>query len=441
MTGGSYRGKAPPAPLQLWGGIECSVVRVGDVWRDQVRETGHHDRPEDLDRVAALGLRTLRYPVLWERCAAGPVSCGWAWHDARLHRLGALDIAPIVGLVHHGSGPPGRHHLDTDWGEGLAEHAGQAAGRYPWVRAWTPVNEPLTTARFAGLYGLWHPHHSTEASFDAMVFNQCRAVLLAMRAIRARIPEAQLVQTEDLGRVFSTPRLAYQAAHENERRWLSLDLLCGRVDRAHPAWRRLIELGIPSSWIEEFHGGDATPDVLGINHYVTSDRFLDHRTSLYPARLHGGNGRETYVDTEAARMDLPLDAVGWVPRLREAWRRYGLPMAVTEAHLGCDDEDEQVRWLFEAWQAAETLRDEGADLRAVTAWSLFGAMDWDSMLRRNHGQYEAGVWDVRVHPPRSTRLARAVASLVRTGRLDTPALAQPGWWRRDNRLHVAARRA
>jgi dTDP-4-dehydrorhamnose reductase len=184
-----------------------------------------------------------------------------------------------------------------------------------------------------------------------------------------------------------------------------------------------------------------TPDLLGINHYVTSDRFLDHRTSLYPARLRGGNGRDAYVDTEAARMDLPSGTTGWEARLREAWERYSRPMAVTEAHLGCIDEDEQVRWLMEAWRAAQTLRAEGADIRAVTAWSLFGAVDWDSMLRRDRGRYEPGVWDARENPPRPTQLAAAVASLARTGQFEDPALSQSGWWRRDDRLHAAARRA
>ena len=432
---------SPNAPLEMWGGVECSVVRIGDTWRDQVRETGHHDRPDDLDRVAGLGIRTLRYPVLWERCAEGPVSCGWAWHDARLDRLGALGISPVLGLVHHGSGPPGRDCLGAGWAEGLAEHAARAARRYPGVLAWSPVNEPLTTARFAGLYGIWHPHRRTEAAFDRLVFNQCRAVLLAMRAIRARIPGAQLVQTEDLGRVFATPRLSYQADYENERRWLSLDLLCGRVDRGHAAWRRLVELGIPEADIDEFRGGEAVPDLLGINHYVTSDRFLDHRTSLYPSSRRGGNGRETYVDIEAARIDLPPDATGWLPRLREAWRRYGRPMAITEAHLACGEESEQVRWLAEAWQAALTLRGEGADLRAVTAWSVFGAMDWDSMLQQKRGHYETGAWDMSADPPRLTALGRAVGSLARTGRIEGADGARPGWWRRDERLHVPARRA
>jgi len=441
MTEESGHPAAHPAPLQLWGGIEGSVVRVGDAWRDQVWETGHHGRLDDLDRIAALGIHTLRYPVLWERCTPGPACCGWPWHDERLGRLRALGIRPVVGLVHHGSGPPGRHPLDADWAEGLAEHAALAAARYPWVRDWTPVNEPLTTARFAALYGLWHPHAASETAFEAMVFIQCRAVLLSMRAIRERIPDARLVQTEDLGRVFSTPRLAYQAAHENERRWLSLDLLCGRVGRSHPAWRRLAELGLPTSWLDEFRDGEAAPDLLGINHYITSDRFLDHRTSLYPPRLRGGNGREAYVDTEAARMDLPAHLTGWAARLREAWHRYARSMAVTEVHLACQDEEEPVRWLAEAWQAAQALRAEGADIRAVTAWSLFGAVDWDSMLRERRGRYEAGVWDARADPPRPTRLAVAVASLARTGQLHDPALAQAGWWRRDDRLHAAARRA
>lgn len=427
-----------PAPLQLWGGVECSVVRVGDGWRDQVRETGHHARAGDLDAIAALGIRTLRYPVLWERCSPGPASCGWDWHDERLERLRALGITPIIGLVHHGSGPPGASPLDPGWAEGLADHAAAVAARYPWVEAWTPVNEPLTTARFAALYGHWHPHATTEAAFETMVLSQCRAVLLSMQAIRARIPGACLVQTEDLGRVFSTPRLQRQADQDNQRRWLSLDLLCGKVDPVHPAWPRFVRLGMGEAGMAGFLGGDAMPDLIGINHYVTSDRFLDHRTGLYPDRSPSGFGCNAFIDFEASRIDLPPDLTGWAARLREAWQRYGRPLAVTEAHLNCADDEEPVRWLMEAWNAALALRAEGADVRAVTAWSLFGAVDWNSMMQHRQGHYEPGVWDVRNGVPSPTRLLQAVASLARTGRFDDPLLTEPGWWRRADRLHHAA---
>ena len=426
------RAERGQAPLELWGGIECSVVRIGDAWRDQQRETGHHDRLSDLDQVASLGIRTLRAPLLWERLQGEEAD--WRWHDERMERLRTLGIAPIAGLVHHGSGPAGTSLLDSGFPEALAAHAAKVAARYPWIQMWTPVNEPLTTARFSGLYGHWYPHARAEAAFLVMVATQCRAVMLAMRAIRARIPGARLVQTEDIGKTFSTNRLAHQAVYENDRRWLSLDLLCGRIDRTHP-WRgHLVASGVPEAWLDEFEGGEAAPDLIGVNYYVTGERFLDHRVGLYPAHMRGGNGRDAYVDTEAARIELPPDTLGWAARLRDVWERYRRPIAITEAHLG-DRPEEQVRWLLEAWSAAQTLRAEGADLRAVTVWTLFGAVDWSSLLRSRDGHYEAGAFDARHDPPRPTLLAEAAASLAATGRFEHPALDVPGWWRRDDRLH------
>jgi len=415
-------------------------VRIRDTWRDQVRETGHHGRGSDLDLIASLGIRTLRYPVLWERVAPDrPDQGDWRWSDERLGRLRELGITPVVGLVHHGSGPRYTDLLDPGFAPGLAVHAARAAARYPWVQAWTPVNEPLTTARFSGLYGHWYPHHREEASFLRMVVNQCRAVLLSMRAIRAAVPGARLVQTEDIGRVFSTARLAYQADYENERRWISLDLLCGRVDRSHSWWPRLIAAGVRRGVLEEFRGGEAAPDVIGVNRYVTSDRFLDHRTGLYPPRLRGGNGRDRYADTEAARMDLPAEATGWVARLEEVWTRYQRPLAIAEAHLGGEPE-EQVRWLMEAWEAARALRAVGADVRAVTAWALFGLVDWDCLLCHPRGRHEPGAWDASGRdsdgPPCPTLLAETVAALARTGTFTHPCLREPGWWRREDRLHA-----
>jgi dTDP-4-dehydrorhamnose reductase len=53
------------SPLALWGGLECTVVRMQDEFRNQIAETGHDERIADLDAIAALGIKTLRYPVLW----------------------------------------------------------------------------------------------------------------------------------------------------------------------------------------------------------------------------------------------------------------------------------------------------------------------------------------------------------------------------------------
>ena len=419
-------------PIEVWGGVECSVVRLGPRWRDQLRETGHHDRPQDLARIAALGIRTVRYPFVWERLH-GP-GADWAWHDARMTEARRLGLHVIAGLIHHGSGPAGTSLLDPDFAEGLARHAAAVAARYPDITDFTPVNEPLTTARFACLYGFWYPHRRDLHAFLRATVNQCRAVLLSMRAVRAHTPAARLVQTEDIGRIFATAPLQDQARHENERRFLSLDLLCGRVRRDHPLWRMLTDAGVPAHALDELAEGEAAPDIIGVNHYVTSDRFLDHRTGLHPPHLWGGNGRETYADTEAVRAGLPPSLLFWLPRLREVWARYGRPIAVTEAQLGGPDAAEQLRWFMEAWHAATTLRAEGADVRAVTAWAMVGSVDWDSLLREQSGHAEAGAWNLVAGAAAPRPIAAALASLATSGTYDDPCLARPGWWRREDRV-------
>jgi dTDP-4-dehydrorhamnose reductase len=111
----------------------------------------------------------------------------------------------------------------------LADYAKEVARKFPWIKYYTPVNEPLTTARFSGLYGLWYPHATNNKSFLVMLLNQLKAVVLSMKAIREINPDAKLVQTEDLAKIHSTPKLKYQRDFENHRRWLSYDLLCGKV--------------------------------------------------------------------------------------------------------------------------------------------------------------------------------------------------------------------
>jgi dTDP-4-dehydrorhamnose reductase len=419
--------------LELWGGVECTVNRVGDKYFDQCERTGHDTRSSDLDLFADLGIRALRYPVLWERTAPdGVESADWSWADERLSRLQTLGIRPIVTLVHHGSGPRWTSLVDPKFPAGLAAFAGAVAARYPWVEDWTPVNEPLTTARFSGLYGHWYPHGSDDRVFVQALLTQCRAVVLAMRAIRAVNPRARLIQTDDIGKVWSTPALAYQAEFENARRWTSFDLLTGRVNREHPLWHYFTYAGAEEHDLAWFHENPCPPDVIGINHYLSSERFLDDRLELYPADTHGGNWLHRYADVLAARV-LREGAAGPGAILREVWERYHLPIAVTEAHNGCTRE-EQLRWLHEVWDAARSLRADGVDLKAVTVWSLLGVHGWNNLVTRPDGIYEPGVFDVRASQPRPTALAGLMRELAAGRAPSHPLYAVAGWWRRSDRL-------
>ena len=420
--------------MDLWGGVECTVNRVGDRYRDQTRLSGHHDRLDDLALLASLGLKKLRYPVLWERVAPDrPDDRDWGWSDERLGELDRLGIEPIVGLLHHGSGPAYTSLVADDFVDRFADFAVAAARRYPHVTDWTPVNEPLTTSRFSALYGVWYPHARDERLFWIALLNQVEATIKAMRVIRWVNPAARLIQTEDLGQVYSTPRMAESADYLNERRWLGWDLLTGRVGPDHRFWGEAARFGL-SDRLLAIRDDPCPPDILGVNYYPTSERFLDHRLDAYSLP----HTDEPYHDLEAIRVLDPAPA-GLAGLLRQAWDRYRLPVAVTECHLGCT-RDEQMRWLQDCWDTCVALREDGVDVRAVTAWALFGSTDWDQLLTVEAGHYEPGAFDVRGGRPRPTALATLIQRLGKKNvspRAGAAAavLRGTGWWRRDVRLH------
>jgi dTDP-4-dehydrorhamnose reductase len=420
--------------LELWGGIECTVNRVGDRYFDQLERTGHSTRLDDLERFASLGIRALRYPLLWERTAPDGIDrADWSWSDARLSRLRELGIRPIVGLVHHGSGPRHTSLTDPQFSAHLAEYASAVAARYPWITDYIPINEPLTTARFSGLYGFWYPHGHDANLFLRALLNECRATVLAMQAIRKINPSARLIQTEDLGKSHSTPHMAYQAQHENERRWLGFDLLLGHVTHDHPLWDYLRYCQIPEDDLLWFLDHSCPPDVMGFNYYLTGERFLDERVNLYPGFAHlGGNGRDQYVDVEAVRVRAE-GLSGPLNLLREAWDRFGLPIAITEVHNGSSRE-EQMRWFVEIWESAKQAKTEGIDIRAVTAWALLGSYDWNSMVTVQTRHYEVGAYDVRSGTPRPTAMSGLLQELSRGDTPQHPILSAPGWWRRPDRF-------
>ena len=322
----------------------------------------------------------------------------------------------------------------TSFADGLARYAGELARRFPWLEYYTPVNEPLTTARFCGLYGIWHPHGRGDRTFARILINECRATVQAMGAIREVNSSAKLVQTEDLGTIYSTGRLAHQAEFENHRRWLAWDLLSGTVGRSHPLHGYLRAAGIGEDELAWLRDNPCPPDIVGIDHYVTSDRFLDENLQRYPRQNWGGNGRESYADVEAVRvLDRPGTSLRHV--IQDASRRYRVPVALTEVHIGCAV-DEQIRWLNEAWTTCALLAGTGVDIAAVTAWALLGCYDWDSLLTTRRGNYEPGAFSVHNGVPEPTALAGYICGLT-SGEFDEDVaqlVSIDGWWRQDHRL-------
>lgn len=423
-----------PQPV-LWAGIECTINRLSSGYVDQLALSGHDHRETDVDAICDLGISAIRYPILWERCQPDLHTLDFSGVARRLDRIRERGVMPIAGLMHHGSGPAFTQLDDPKFPKLFAAYALEVARHFPWIDHYTPINEPLTTARFSGLYGLWYPHEKNDVVFVRMLLHQLKGIVLGMEAIRSVNPHAKLVQTEDLGKTYSTQLLRYQADWENERRWLTWDILCGRLDETHPFFQHFVRLGIERETIQFFIDHPCPPDLIGVNHYVTSERFLDERVHRYPPHTHGGNTIHRYADVEAVRIRHKQPS-GFRVLVRELWDRYQIPIAVTEAHLHCS-RDEQMRWFLHLYNQSFELIKEGVSIKAVTAWSVLGAYGWNKLLTVDPGDYEPGAFDVSSGTRRPTAMAQLVRSLAHGQKPAFPGIFEKGWWEKSSRFFNA----
>ncbi len=425
-------------PLEVWGGLECTLNRVQERYINQTEKSGHLKRISDLEIFAKLGIKKLRYPCLWEQVAPKhPDHMDWSWLDERLEELRKLGINPIAGFLHHGSGPRYTNLIDPEFPKKLANYARAFVQRFPWIEDYTPINEINTTARFSCLYGHWYPHLKDDTSYLQALMLQTKATVLAMKEIRKINPKARLIQTDDLGKTQSTDCLEYQCEFENARRWISFDLLSGLVTEKHPLYSYFKSFGVSDEdliWLEE---NKCPPDVIGINHYHLSNRYLDHRLELYPEWTHGGNGKQKYADVGAIDTG-QVEPITAEYLMVEAWYRYKTPITITEVHTRGSRES-QMRWLNQIWNQALIARDKGVNIQAITAWSLLGTYDWHNLCTKCEMFYESGVFDLRTpdHQPRLTGLGKLIQELTSKGFSDSPLLLDEGSWQTPRRMLFA----
>jgi len=127
-----------------------------------------------------------------------------------------------------------------------------------------------------------------------------------MAQIRKVTPSARLIQTEDLGHTYATPPVAAQAESDNARRWMTWDLLCGR------RWPGLLLAKLERlGFAKRLRALAAHPSAQifsALNHYLTSDRFLDHRSITIRPTCGAGTEQSAFADVEAIRVTNPSPA-------------------------------------------------------------------------------------------------------------------------------------
>jgi len=348
-------------------GIEdtCVYPPVGaDMARlDEHALTGHDDNwRADMVTAGELGAGGLRYGVSWPRICPAPGVYDWSELDERLvFATGELGLTVIADLVHYGT-PTWLDgaFADPRYPDAVADFAAAFAARYRGVvDHLTPLNEPLTTASFCGLRGVWPPALTGWPGWVTVTMSIVEGIRRTVAAVRDANPDAVVVHVEAAA-MYETRddtlsgHLELLAGIGN----LPTDLLLGRVTAGHPLRAWLIGHGASADALDRFAAGPPRIDVLGVNYYP----------DLTPRIIEVVDGRIRQVTTNRWTGGLEL-------ALSAAHRRYGLPLMVTETSIE-GDEATRRQWAEASMSTVRRLSAEGLDIRGYTWWPLLDFVDW-----------------------------------------------------------------
>jgi beta-glucosidase len=358
-----------PAPFDapfIWGvGIEDTNVgwplAGSPAGLDEFALTRHYDHwREDLALAVSIGATSIRYGFPWYRINPARGEWDWSWTDEVVDEANRLELELIVDLVHYGT-PTWLEGSFTDPGypDAVADYAGRVALRYRGrVPAITPLNEPLVTASFVGLRGIWPPHESGEGGWSRVVVSLSEGIQRSIHAIRAAAPQMQIVHVEATHIWTADSDLGGEHQLLEHKNYLPTDLVLGRVGPRHELHGWLTRNGIAAERLDALVAGTATPDVIGVNYYP----------ELSARRLARHDGKVVGVTFNAWTEG--LDAI-----VRGFADRYRLPILVSETAVEGDD-THRVSWLDAVVELIHSLRAEGVPVVGLVWWPLFDFVDW-----------------------------------------------------------------
>jgi beta-glucosidase len=165
-----------PVDFEWMTGFECSTFP--QIGMDELKLT-QHDRfwGSDILRAREAGCRVIRYGIRWYVVNPRPHVWDWSSLDGPMELLRHLEMEPVVDLFHFGVPEWLATGVMTSiFPDFQAELCREFARRYPWVRWYTPTNEPYIMAQFGGEIAAWFPFRQGPQSFALTLRNVARGL-------------------------------------------------------------------------------------------------------------------------------------------------------------------------------------------------------------------------------------------------------------------------
>lgn len=332
-------------------------VRPGHRALDEYELTQHYSHwREDLDLVAESGAEFVRWGVPWYLVEPEPGVFDWSWIDQVAEHTKALGIRCIVDLMHYGT-PLWLENsfLNAQYPERVAAYGRAVAERYRGVwDDFTPLNEPIVNAEWCGEMGKWPPYLEGTDGFLTIVRVLAKGMVRTQQEIARVNPDAVFVHV-DAGFRYEGETTPLPRDLLEERRFLALDLITGRVDAEHPLRSWLGEHGYTDADLAWFAENAVRPDVLGVNYYPAFTTIRMDETGAKSPVQAGTAGLRDLVERYSAR--------------------YALPIVITETSL-VGSPEEKIAWLRDSVAELDALRAEGVPVIGYTWFPFLDLVDW-----------------------------------------------------------------
>ena len=368
------------ADFEWMTGFECSTFP--QVGMDELELT-QHDRfwGSDILRAKEAGCRVVRYGIRWHVVNPRPHEWDWSSVDGPMELMRHLDMEPIVDLFHFGV-PEwlGTGVLTSIFPDFQAALCREFARRYPWVRWYTPTNEPYIMAQFGGETGAWYPYGMGSQTFVQALRNVARGLCEGWEEIVRERPDARMMVSDTCEYHHALDAgTAEHAAWMNERRFVMHDLYGGRLGDDHPVRPFLLEHGMDERDLWWFEEHPAPLDVVGLDHYPHSE---------HAYRI--GERGEIVDETQ------PLDKqLGPAELARQYHARFGRPVLFAETGAPGDDAT-KIAWMDRLVAEVRAARADGVPVIGITWWGLIDQVDWGSGLRRRNYEIDpTGLYSLR----------------------------------------------
>jgi hypothetical protein len=208
----------------IWDTFSHTPGRTNDGDTGDVACDHYHRYPEDVALMAELGVDAYRFSVAWPRVqpdgsgAANPK--GLDFYDRLVDALGERGIAALPTLFHWDLPQALEDRggwLDRDTAARFGEYAALVADRLgDRVRRWITLNEPVAHMAQGYAFGTHAPGHSLLLGALPVAHHQLLGHGLAVRAVRAAVPGAEVMITDNLTPVIAddpAAGMAYDAFH------------------------------------------------------------------------------------------------------------------------------------------------------------------------------------------------------------------------------------